>query len=333
LLWIARYIVSSHRDFSLFLKTLFTSLAAVLLLALTQFSLFADGMVLRFDPSNNVWIPRASSTLAHPNILGSFLLCVLPFAVVYAWNNFSFSWRYKLLGLLALAGSLGVYFTYSRGSWLSYAAALVSIAFIYALKNRRFSSAKVAAVVVVVALILLAVPRTRTLLRTVIDPNYASNWERIKILSDLVIETNNTEALVGGGLGDIMESTNRVANISLADIAATNVQSIQQAKAQTFVDNAVIKTWIEAGLAGILVVAWLLYIALRMTLELARKGRLANTRSFGTGLFAVTVGLVVLSFSLDVPEIFPVMLLWWTFLGVLEALPYLSEVGTPELAE
>jgi len=324
LLWIGRAIVVSRKDFNDFLKISFGGVGLVLLLALAQFVFFTDGMILRFDPSNGSWIPRVSSVLAHPNILGSYMLCLLPLLFSFALFRFKKGWKPKVVFGMGLLGLVAVYATYSRGVWIAFAVTALAVGVLVVYQKRQLFIKVVLPLILIVVVSLLVIPRTRNLLRTVIDPSYASNQERIGIVASLVSEMSNTDALIGRGLGDIFESTNRNINISISDIASNNVQSVQTAKARTFVDNAVLKTWIETGLAGLLIVGWLVWNVVKKGWTSFVGGRSVEEKYFGMAIFATTVGLFVLSFFLDIPETFPVALYWWTLVGVAQAVPYLK---------
>lgn len=322
LLWIGRVIVSTPKAYLTFIKIISLALFLVLVLLGLQYAFFGDGMVLRFDPQDNSWIRRASSTLAHPNILGAYLLCVLPFTIYFSWQKFRENFGYKVLALFSLVGIVALYFTYSRGVWIAFAFSVLALFITHLIRERRFKIKHFIFATAIILLVVFALPRTRNLLRTAFDPTYASNAERLEIVVSLFANSTNTSALFGNGLGDIVQSTGRVADISFEDILANNARSVQVAKAQTFVDNAVLKTWAEVGFFGVLIVLWLIYGVLRHNWKLAFENTEKENTFFHISLIAATVGLVILSFFLDVPETFPVALYWWTFVGVAQALPY-----------
>lgn len=178
---------------------------------------------------------------------------------------------------------------------------------------------------IVVAIGFIAFPRVGNLLRTAVDPTYGSNAERLQILTSLVASTTNTDVLIGRGLGDVYQGTGREINISLSDVVSADAQGVRTAKDRTFVDNAVIKTWIEAGLVGLIIVSFLLWRVLCLAWSVTKEGKTEDERIFAVGFFSATAGLFVMSFFLDIPEVFPIALYWWTFIGVLEAISYLKE--------
>lgn len=324
LLWVARSLVRNREDLRAVFTTLGLSATLVLVIVGLQFALFPDGMVLRFDPAAQTWFPRASGTLAHPNILSSYLLFIAPLAIAAAADS-ALRGRTRLLaGGLGLLATFAVYCTYSRSGWIALAVALVVLFVLMTIRRLRTLIMGGALGIFLLAVLLFALPTSRALLRTVVDPTYRSNEERLLILAQLVADTSNTDALLGRGLGDVLGSTMRSVTISLGDIAAADVREVQIAKARTFVDNAVLKTGIELGFFGVLIVGWLGWTVLRLGVQRARDTRLPEGRILGRAAVATTVGLGVLAFFLDVPEIFPVALLFWTFVGLLQSLPYLD---------
>jgi len=325
MLWVARGLIVSKKDFTNFLKVIFFSVALTLFLAVVQLIFFSDGSILRFDPSSNSWIPRASSVLAHPNNLGSYLIIILPIILAYAWRKFKFSRERILITLTAITGIVILYFTYSRSVWVAFAVTVLSLVLINARQRKKIQVKYFVFGIIIVAIGLVSFPRIGNLLRTAIDPTYGSNAERLQILTGLVASSTNTSALIGRGLGDIYQGTDREINISLSDIVSADAQGVRTAKDRTFVDNAVIKTWTETGLIGLIIIAFLLWRVLLLTQSIAIKKKTSNEKNFAIGFFSATVGLVVMSFFLDIPEVFPIALYWWTFMGILEASEYLKD--------
>jgi O-antigen ligase len=325
MLWIARGLIVSRKDFVNFLKVIFATVSLVLSLAFIQLIFFADGTVLRLDPSNGSWIPRASSVLAHPNNLGSYLIIILPIVFAFAWRKFKFFRERILAVLIAIAGAIIVYSTYSRSVWMAFAVTILALILINVRQRKKNHVKYFIFGAIVVAIGVFAFPRVGNLLRTVVDPTYGSNSERLQILTDLVASSTNTSTLIGRGLGDIYQGTDREINISLSDIVSADTQNVRTAKDRTFVDNAVIKTWTETGLAGLIIVSFLLWRVLCLAWGVAINGKTDKEKTFAVGFFSATIGLVVMSFFLDIPEVFPIALYWWTFIGILEASTYLKD--------
>jgi putative inorganic carbon (HCO3(-)) transporter len=101
--------------------------------------LYADtGALARWSDANSVarGTVRIYSTLGNPNLLGGFLLPILPLAVVALLR-----WQGRLRRLFALTclalGLIALVLTYSRGAWMGMVAALGSLALLLLLRGTR----------------------------------------------------------------------------------------------------------------------------------------------------------------------------------------------------
>lgn len=319
---IAARLLSSRERLRAFLSVFLGSAVIVLFLGLVQWLWFSDGMVLRFDPARSVWIPRLASVLAHPNILGSYLLFVVPLGCALAFAGRSVHGRVRsTAGMLALAGLVAVYATYSRSAWIAHAVALCALVLLVVfLRYRRFAGPALA-LVLLLAVSVLALPRARSLLRTVTDPLYASNQERISFFLGTLGQISVTGAVGGEGLGDTVSLLGRQGDITLYEIFAVGARAVQIAKARTFLDNAVAKVWIEQGIIGLVLTGWVAARVFASAVNAARLGPTEEHRVIGVSTAATLIGLLPLWFLLDVPDIFPVNLLFWTFAGIVAAVP------------
>lgn len=318
-------LVSSPARLRLFLKVFLSTALIVLFLGLIQWVFFADGMVLRHDPVKEIWIPRVASVLAHPNVLGSYLLFVIPIAAaLFITPKINKKYRYASLGIL-LASLLAVFATYSRSAWMAVAVSLAAMAFLFLLLRipyqRALAKGKSIGVFVLVSILFLVVafvfPPTRTFLTSVTNPAYESNRERIDIVVGALIGISRKGVIIGEGLGSPALLLDRTANISLYEIASAEAGKAQVAKARTFVDNAVVKTIMEQGVVGLVLAGW---VAFRLSLAAFRaignQDYSSDARAFGLGFLGLIFGLSVLWLFLDVPDIFPVNLYFWTFAGI-----------------
>jgi len=103
-------------------------LAALLLAALIQsvygvyqWTIDVPPLALWDDAESEIQLTRVYGTLRNPNLLGGYLIPILPLAAaaVVGFRH----WAMRALGLATLlAGSACLYFTYSRGAWLAFAA-------------------------------------------------------------------------------------------------------------------------------------------------------------------------------------------------------------------
>ncbi|TSC63740.1 MAG: hypothetical protein G01um1014106_412 [Parcubacteria group bacterium Gr01-1014_106] len=313
----ARLVQTPERRRTFFTVFLGTA-ALVLALGVFQWFLFPDSMVLRFDAARQIWIPRVASVLAHPNHLGGYLVFVVALAAGIAWTR-GCAWRARIsAGALICASVVAAYFTYSRSAWIAVPLALGSTVLI-AGAHRAFRA--VGAIVLLLLLaagVAFAIPATRDYIRAVANPAYQSNRTRLDIFAGSLSEVSNVGVLIGEGLGDTATVLQRTADISVHDIVAGEVREAQIAKARTFVDNGVVKTWVEQGTVGLVIVGWIAVRLLHLGFRTFRAG-IAESRAIGMAMGVLVCGLFALWFLLDVPDMFPANLYFWVFAGLLTA--------------
>ena len=305
------------------LKWFLASAVIVLLLAGYQWFLAPDSTVLRFDPVREIWIPRLSSVLAHPSILGQYLITLITLLVAVFWHNQRSKYR---LGLVALSLiSLGlIYLTFSRAVWFGIVAALGAMAASQLLhqwqtrKQVRVSRmpARGRLLLSGLGLVVLAVlvwqfTPVGIFVRSSFDPNYASNEDRLIFMARLLAPISNFEALFGQGLGDVLTQNFRETNISAYDIASGAARSVQLAKNRTLVDNQYLKTFVELGLMGVLIYGWI-YWRLAKQAYLLISNRHSQTSSL-IGLWGIgfLTAFVVQGFFIDIWDIFPTNAAFW----------------------
>lgn len=318
LIIVARQVTTAERRRKFFAVFLGAA-ALVLALGALQWSLFPDGMVLRFDAARQVWIPRVSSVLAHPNHLGGYLVFVLSLtAALTATRGLSQTLRLGA-GLLTLAGLVATYFTYSRSAWIAVPIALVSAAVLPRVTKTSRALGAVALLTLLAGSAIFAIPRARHFVRAVANPAYQSNKTRLEIAAGSLAEVSNVGAVIGEGLGDTATLLQRTAEITVYDIVSAKDREAQVAKARTFVDNGVVKTWVEQGTVGLVIVGWVAVNLVRLGLRVFRRSAEPESRAIGLATTAVVFGLAALWLFLDVPDMFPVNLYFWTFAGLTTA--------------
>lgn len=315
LLLIAARLVSGPQRLRTWISWFFGGAALVLALALVQQLFFVDGAVLRFDPARSVWIPRAAGVLAHPNILGAYLLFVLPLAAACALFLRARMTR-VVAALLCVGALVALFATYSRGPWLAAAASLSGGIGLFVVARRPRTAVGAVLLVGVLGGVALAIPRTRSILGSALDPAYASNRTRLEILAGVLAGVSNSGAVVGEGLGDTVTLLGRTADISLYDIAAASAQEAQVAKARTFVDNAVLKTFLEQGTVGLVLAGLVAVRLITQCVRVLRKEQTPERHALTLAIGSTTVGLATLWLFLDVPDVFPVNLYFWMFAGL-----------------
>lgn len=276
------------------------SLAMVLILAVYQNFFAIDSAVLRFDPVRQLWIPRVSSTFGQPSVFGQYLIVVMSLLGGVALVDRRRA--VKSGSLVLIAGLLvTIFYTYSRSVWIAAALALIALAIGWLRKY--------IVVIFIIAIVLFAgvwqIPRARTFLRTAVDPTYQSNADRLESAARLIAPVTNVEAIIGRGLGDVVQQ-------NLRSVAGA---SIQETKDATLVDNQYLKTFVEMGLAGLLIYVWLYWRFVKGSWQLlSRKNRLV-------GLFGLSflVAFIIQGFFIDIWDIFPTNMYFWIIAALVSA--------------
>lgn len=301
-----------------FLRVFLGTGLLVLALGALQWFAYPDGMVLRLDAARQVWIPRLSSVLAHPNHLGGFLLLLVTLGLALALTRVDPRERF-VAGALFLTGLVATYATYSRSAWISVALAVSVVLFLWAMRERPWLvTGGVILGVGALAGSLLVAP-VRDHLRAYADPTYQSNKTRLDIVAGVLTEVSRRGAVIGEGLGDTAVLLGRTADIELYDVVAADVRGAQLAKARTFVDNAVVKTWIEQGIVGLVLAAWVGVRLLLAAFSVLRRSPAGERQALALACIGIIVGLAALWWFLDVPDMFPLNLYFWIFAGALAA--------------
>jgi len=303
------------------------TILAVLLLGVYQWFWAVDSAVLRFDPVREVWIPRLSSILAHPSIFGEYLLLagtLFAGVVLVAAKA-----RRQVLfgGLLTLLVPF-IFLTYSRAVWIGFAAALAAVAVawlarMFFLKTERRNVWRYVTVggvtTLLVLVILLRLTPVGVFVRSAFDPTYGSNEERLEFLARLIGPLSNTEALIGKGLGDVLEQNFREVDLSAYDIATGSSRTVQLTKNRTLVDNQYLKTFVEMGLAGLLIYAWLFWRFLTTAWQAIVQRSRPLTQTLGWWGIGFLAAFVVQAMFIDIWDIFPTNAAWWIVAALLSA--------------
>lgn len=154
------------------------------------------------------------------------------------------------------------------------------------------------------------------LLRSIVDPTYGSNEERVEFLVRLVAPLTNRNAIIGNGLGDVIAQNFREVDLEAYDIAAGASRAVQLTKNTTLVDNQHLKTFIEMGVVGIGLYLWLYWRFAWNAVKTAL--RTSNTNAaigyWGVGFLAA---FIIQGLFIDIWDIFPTNLLFWIIAALL----------------
>lgn len=249
---------------------------------------------------------RVFSILTSPNVLGSFLVLVIPITV----SQF-LSARGRLLKycyVLCLAPmALSLVFTYSRGAWLAMAGAFVIYGLIY---NWRILLALGAAAYGAPKLL----PGISSRISYMLSPAYLLSSARAGRLArwNMAMDKIKNHPLVGEGFGRFGGA-----------VAARHVPS------SLYVDNFYLKTAAESGIIGLAALVWLFVNGIRCALNAYRRLTDPYLKGLAGGLIAGLLGVLLHN---GVENIFEVPLMsayFWLLLGMTAALPHLEGQETP----
>lgn len=308
-----------------------TSFITVLLLAAWQWFFAQDSAVLRFDPVARVWIPRLSSILAHPSIFGEYVITAASLLVPLFLFTKKVALRTTYAILFALS-VIAIFLSYSRGVWLGLAAALGVITLIYVIRlvRQNIGVKKLTSygLVVLVVLSILGAGALRFtpaggFVRSIVDPTYGSNEERLTFFVRLIAPTTTTQAIFGRGLGDVLEQNFRSVDLETYDIATGAARSVQLTKNRTLVDNQYLKTFVEMGVVGLVLYGWIYW---RLIVAAVRKALTDSKPIISLWSLGFLAAFMIQALVIDIWDIFPTNALFW----IITALLSQSLVNTPE---
>ncbi len=308
------------------LEWLLYSFGTALFMAGWQWFFAQDSAVLRFDPARSIWIPRLSGTLAHPSIFGEYVVAIQMLLISLILFVRNFQWKLIYTGLL-LVSLPAMFLTYSRAVWLGFIAGtgLIVIGYLLYLATQRISKTKLASITVGggIALFLLLIPilaftPAGGLVRSIVDPTYGSNEERLEFFVRLIAPITSSQAIVGLGLGDVVEQNFRETDIEAYDLATGSSRQIQVAKDTTLVDNQYLKTFIEMGVIGLVLYGWVYWRLISHAIK-NLLSKISDTENFIIPVWALGfLGAFILqAFFIDIWDIFPSNALFWIVAALL----------------
>jgi O-antigen ligase len=251
---------------------------------------------------------RVFSILSSPNVLGSFLVMLIPVTVSQLLSARTRLLRYYYIACLAPM-ALSLVFTYSRGAWLAMAGAFVIYGLIY---NWRILLALGAAVYTAPKLI----PGISSRIGYMLSPAYLLSSARAGRVArwNKAIEKMQLNPLFGEGFGRYGGA-----------VAARYIPS------SNYVDNFYLKTGAESGLVGLVALVWLLISGVRCVLNSYRRLTDPYLKGLAGGLFAGLMGVLLHNGVENIFEVPAMTVYFWLLLGTAAALPHLDGQETPPL--
>lgn len=251
---------------------------------------------------------RVFSILYSPNVLGSFLVLLIPLTVSQLLSAGTRLQRYYYIACLAPM-AMSLFFTYSRGAWLAMAGAFVLYGLIY---NWRILLALGATVYAAPKLI----PGISSRIGYMLSPVYLLNSARAGRVArwNKALEKLQNNPLFGEGFGRYGGA-----------VAARYIPS------SNYVDNFYLKTAAEAGLIGLAAFVWLLISGVRCILNSYRRLTDPYLKGLAGGLFAGLMGVLLHNGVENIFEVPSMAVYFWLLLGAAAALPHLEGQETPPL--
>jgi O-antigen ligase len=207
---------------------------------------FAGSTVKIAGITGRVYVTRVSGTVGSPNNAGAFIVLSLGPAIglLMARVNKAYRW----LAMFAFGGgAVALIFTLSRGGWLAFTV-FMSLLSILALR-RGWLSAKVIAVVVVVALVLVLALHNVVIDRLTTDDRGAAE-SRIPLMR-IAFRIIQDYPILGVGINNSPILTPYYITPDLGDIWVYGVH------------NKYLAIWSEIGVGGLLAYVWFLWATLR----------------------------------------------------------------------
>ncbi|MBP7332023.1 MAG: O-antigen ligase family protein [Firmicutes bacterium] len=251
---------------------------------------------------------RVFSILTSPNVLGSFLVLLIPVTVSQFLSAGTRLQRYYYIACLAPM-ALSLVFTYSRGAWLAMAGAFVVYGLIY---NWRILLALGAAIYTAPKLI----PGISSRIGYMLSPAYLLSSARAGRVArwNKAIEKLQNNPLFGEGFGRY--------GGAVAD---------RYIPSSNYVDNFYLKTAAESGIIGLAAFVWLLISGMRCVLNSYRRLTDPYLKGLAGGLFAGLMGILLHNGVENIFEVPSMAIYFWLLLGVAAALPHLDGQETPPL--
>ena len=215
-------------------------------------------------------VGRVRGLYGSPNNLALYVGRLLPLAVAFAaWGrNVRRRWAYGVAGILMAAT---LFLTYSRGAWIVGVPA--SLLFLAALRGRRALAVTVGVLLVLATLVLLLVGPGR--LTSLFDTGTGTTFFRLQLWRSSVAMVRD-HPLLGVGLDNFLYAyrSRYVLPTAWAEFDLSHPH------------NFVLDFWLRLGIAGLMVIVWLLVAFFRKGWAQYRRAPEGDARALAAGLLA-----------------------------------------------
>ena len=271
-------------------------------------------------------VSRISGTLTHPNELGSYLILLLPMAMLFGVAK-PVGFRLRLLAWLALIAGMGMLaLTFSRGSWVGAAVGL-PLALILAAAYRQIPAGQVvfllAAGLLTGTVVLLSPPVLNRLLES--DPlNVTFRFQ----IAQVALNMWQSQPFTGVGLNSFVEHA-RAFDVDHIAILSSGGTAAGTSPPSLPVHNVYLMWLAEIGVIGAL--GWLAYLTWVVTRSFrAMTSSVPLGPLLAIGFLAGGTALYVGDLASFTSRIDPVMQTFLIILGVVVALGLRRDATTIE---
>jgi O-antigen ligase len=249
---------------------------------------------------------RVFSIVGSPNVLGSFLVLVIPITVSQVLSAKSRLLKY-FYALCLAPMVLSLLFTYSRGAWLAMAGALAIYGLLY---NWRIILALAAGGYAAIEFI----PGIASRIGYMLSPAYLLSSARAGRVArwNMALDKLQNHPLFGEGFGRFGGA-----------VAARHIPS------SNYVDNFYLKTAAESGILGIAAFLWLLISGIRCALNSYRRLTDTYLKGLAVGLISGLLGVLLHNGVENIFEVPMMTVYFWLLTGMTAALPHLEGQETP----
>jgi len=161
---------------------------------------------------------RAGGLFVHPNIYGSFLIMFLPMLIrLFVFYKHKKKTNLAIFGVVTMIAVAALFATYSRGSWLSFAGAIV-LMLLYSLFKIRFYPKVISATAAIVLMgTVVAVHYAPTIISQ-FEGEYRGRAATVRIpLNRIALEMTKDHPIFGVGMGNYTEHTYKYAEDEISE--------------------------------------------------------------------------------------------------------------------
>jgi len=253
---------------------------------------------------------RVYSILGSPNVFGSLMTLSAPVAISFVFSMRKLKSRI-FFAFVSLTMILSLLFTFSRGAWLGFMAAVFVYVFI---KDKRFFIPVIVGVVFVIAF----VPSVSNRIAYMFSEEYIESSLRggrlVRWMTGLQILDANP--FVGVGLGHFGGAV--AMNHNLTYIVGISVEKT------FYMDNYFLKTAVETGLLGFCTFFFLMFQIVINSVRTIRITVSKSLRELETGILAGLVGVICHNFVENIFEVPMMTSCFWLLTAVMMHLWYIN---------